>query len=97
MHRATINGIDRDGSNMTFPLNNAIQHNKSSIDAIDLAIITLKRDIEFNEKVKKVRLERPTDSSNDCRKCSGDCDPSATPLKMYGWGLYGLGIFKTVT
>ena len=98
MHRAAIQGIKKDGTPLILPLQYPDEYiTNGNFMAIDVAIITLKSKIKFNEKIMKVRLEYPTDSSNDCRKCSGDCDPSATPLKMYGWGLYGLGIFKTVT
>ena len=89
--RASVEGIDKNFNPVKFPVNEAIH--SWTFNLIDVAIITLVKDIVFGGAIKKVRLESPKAVSDNCLKCSGDCDPSNI-FKVYGWGFYSQGIKK---
>ena len=88
LKRASIEGIDKDGNPVQFPVNESIYSIYSNL--IDIAVISLNNNIRFTEKIKKVRLESPKAASGDCLICSGDCAPSNI-FNVYGWGRYELG------
>ena len=89
IEKTSIEGIDKDGNRVQFPIDAAIHSIETNL--IDIAVITLDRDIVFTENIKKVRLESPKTAFDDCLICSGDCNPSIN-FKVYGWGLYLPGI-----
>ena len=89
LERSSIVGITKDGHPVDFPINTALYSLDTNL--IDIALITFDTDIAFTENIKKVRLEDPKDPYDDCRLCSGDCDPSNI-FKAYGWGRHELGI-----
>ena len=93
MTRKKIDGIDKNGVPVLFPIR-ADEHGVET-DLIDIAIITVKGVIPFSNQIKQVRLALYNDPTNNCKTCSGDCDPSNS-FKVYGWGDIGVGTQEIV-